>query len=429
MKHKLTISTLLLLALFLALAPTILAGTTLYVNGVSGNDSNTCKSAETACNTIGHATAHAHSGDSIIVAAATYYENLTIRFSLNVIGSSASTTIIDGGARGTVVTISNANAQVTLLKLTIRNGKVVGYGGGFFPLSLGGGINNSGTLTLSSSTVSGNWAAIPCVFFIRFCMISAGTASGGGIYNSGALIISNSIVSNNHAGSYCNSTRGCAAFGSGISNGGTVMMIKNSTLTGNSAGTACTSPAHCQVGVGGAFHTSGGTVTLNNSTVEGSTAYRCSGVCDGMGGAIVNGSGNLTMNNSTVSGNSAGGIFNGGTAMLQNSIVANNSGRNCSGTMTSKGYNMSSDNSCTFSFSNSGDRNNTNPMLGPLQDNGGPTPTMALPHGSPAIDAGNPSGCTDGSGHLLKTDQRGYPRHDPEDTRGCDMGAYEKQGD
>lgn len=47
---------------------------------------------------------------------------------------------------------------------------------------------------------------------------------------------------------------------------------------------------------------------------------------------------------------------------------------------------------------------------------------MALLPGSPAIDAGNPSGCTDGSGHLLTTDQRGYPRHDPEDTRGCDMG-------
>jgi hypothetical protein len=46
-----------------------------------------------------------------------------------------------------------------------------------------------------------------------------------------------------------------------------------------------------------------------------------------------------------------------------------------------------------------------------------------------AIDAGNPSGCKDSSGHLLTTDQRGMPRHDPEDTGGCDMGAYEKQSD
>ena len=49
--------------------------------------------------------------------------------------------------------------------------------------------------------------------------------------------------------------------------------------------------------------------------------------------------------------------------------------------------------------------------------------------GSPAIDAGNPSGCKDGSGHLLTTDQRGYRRYDAEDTRGCDMGAYERQSD
>jgi len=59
----------------------------------------------------------------------------------------------------------------------------------------------------------------------------------------------------------------------------------------------------------------------------------------------------------------------------------------------------------------------------------GPTQTQAVQSGSPAIDAGNPSGCTDGSGNLLKTDQRGAPRPDKEDTGGCDMGAYERQTD
>jgi hypothetical protein len=54
---------------------------------------------------------------------------------------------------------------------------------------------------------------------------------------------------------------------------------------------------------------------------------------------------------------------------------------------------------------------------------------MALLLGSPAIDAGNPSGCTDGLGHLLTTDQRGMPRQDPEDTAGCDIGAYQRQSD
>jgi hypothetical protein len=95
--------------------------------------------------------------------------------------------------------------------------------------------------------------------------------------------------------------------------------------------------------------------------------------------------------------------------------------------MTSNGYNLSSDGSCDFS--GPGDLNNTDPKLGPLQNNGGPTQTQALLPGSPAIDAGNPSGCTDNKGNLLKTDQRGAPRPGKEDTSGCDMGAYERQTD
>jgi hypothetical protein len=414
MKGKLFTS--FLLATFLALASTALAGTTWYVNGVSGSDGNNCLSSTTACKTIGHAISLASSGDSVRVAAATYsYQNLSISISLVILGSGASTTIIDGGASGRVVTVSNG-AHVTLSKLTIRNGKA----------NFGGGINNAGTLALTNSTVSGNLAPIPCIHFFVFCEISAGTASGAGIYNSGALTISNSTISGNHAGSYCNANP-CSAFGGGIYNRGTLMMIKNSTLTGNSAGTACSTSLSCSVGVGGAFYTSGGTVTLNNSTVYGSNAYRCSGVCGGTGRAIVNGSGNLAINNSTISGNPAGGIFNGSTATLQNSILAKNSGKNCGGTITSHGYNLSSDGSCAFS--NSGDRDNTSPVLGTLGNYGGPTPTIPLLTGSPAIDAGNPGGCTDGLGHLLKTDQRGMPRPDPEDSGGCDMGAFERQGD
>ena len=149
-----------------------------------------------------------------------------------------------------------------------------------------------------------------------------------------------------------------------------------------------------------------------------------------MGGGIFNGA-TLAVSNSTLSDNGAvdgGGIYNGqnGTAKLKNSIVANN-GEDCSGTMTSNGYNLSSDSTCNFN--GPGDMNNINPNLGPLQNNGGPTQTQALLPGSPAIDAGNPSGCTDNTGKLLKTDQRGMPRPDKEDTGGCDMGAYESQTD
>jgi hypothetical protein len=404
------------ITLFLTLAPTVPA-TTWYVNGTSGNNANDCKSPTTACKTIGDAISRAASGDSVMVSAATYTEALTISLNLNVIGASASTTIIDGWASGTVVTISNTTARVTLSNLTIRNGKA----------SVGAGIRNAGTLTLSKSTVTGNSAPIPCHRLLMVCS-SYGAALGGGIYNSGVLTISNSTISANHAGSFCNATP-CSAVGGGIYNYGTQMVIENSTLTGNSASTACSTGGHCAVGVGGAFYTLGGTVTLNNSTITGSSAYRCSGTCGGTGGAIVNGSGTFAMDNSTVSGNPAGGIVNGGTATLQNSIVDNNAGINCGGTITitSHGYNLSSDDTCKLN--GPGDLNNHDPLLGPLQNNGGATQTMALLPGSPAIDGGNPSGCTDNQGHLLKTDQRGMPRPDPEDRGGCDVGAYERQSD
>src|SRR5438132_14198409 len=115
MTHKLPTTTLLLMALFLA--PTAVASTTWYVNGVSGSNSNTCTSPTTACKTIKHAISLASPGDTIIVAPATYKENLSIGFSLNLIGSGASTTVIDGGGLATVVTISSTTAHVSLSRL------------------------------------------------------------------------------------------------------------------------------------------------------------------------------------------------------------------------------------------------------------------------------------------------------------------------
>src|SRR5271169_6269674 len=147
MKHKLAFSSL-LLALSLASAPTARAITTWYVDGVNGSDSNNCMSSQTACKTIGHAIALAHSGDSIMVAAATYKENLNVGFSLKVLGSGAGTPIIDGGGVNTVVAVSNANAHVSLSKFIIQNGFA----------KFGGGINNSGTLAISNSTITQNTA-------------------------------------------------------------------------------------------------------------------------------------------------------------------------------------------------------------------------------------------------------------------------------
>jgi hypothetical protein len=327
------------------------------VDGVHGKNKNDCKSPQHACKTIGHAISLAHSGDSIMVVAATYTENLGIGFNLKIVGSGANTTIIDGGGVNTVVTISNANANVALSKLTITKG---------FAQVVGGGIINSGTLIVNKITVTGNHAGAGKI-----------RGDGGGIENNGTLTINNSTVSGN------STSNGILEPGSGggIGNLG-LLTITNSTLSGNAS----------SVG-GGIFNL--GTMTITNSTLSGNFFNE--------------------------------GIYTEGTATLQNSIVANNSGGNCSGTMTSKGYNLSSDKTCNFN--GAGDLNNADPKLGILGNHGGPTQTMPLLSGSPAIDAGNPSGCTDGRGHLLKTDQRGEPRPDKEDKSGCDMGAYERQTD
>lgn len=128
--------------------------------------------------------------------------------------------------------------------------------------------------------------------------------------------------------------------------------------------------------------------------------------------------GQLSVLNSTISHNVRGGVIANSTTTLTNMILAENAvggWGNCSGTITSQGHNLSSDNSCTASFTAPGDRNNTDPLLGPLQNNGGPTPTRALLSGSPAINAGTIVGCP-------ATDQRGVPR--PQGGT-CDIGAFE----
>jgi hypothetical protein len=211
----------------------------------------------------------------------------------------------------------------------------------------------------------------------------------------------------------------CFAFGGGIYNAGTLTM-SHSSFTENSAA-GCPVFQRFSTCQGGGIDNLGG-LTINNGTLSGNSAVG--------GGGIASANGATTISNSTISGNS--GLIHGGgisgTATLQNSIVANSpKGGNCNGNMASKGYNLSSDGTCNFS--GTGDLNNTDPKLGLLQNNGGPTQTQALLSGSPAIDAGNPSGCTDGKGHLLKTDQRSKPRPDKGDTGECDMGAYERQKD
>ena len=160
---------------------------------------------------------------------------------------------------------------------------------------------------------------------------------------------------------------------------------------------------------------------LNNSTVSGNTAFHA-------GGEIYN-SDTVELNNSTVRNNTAsqgGGIYNAdGSVTLQNSILAGNTatediGEECQGPLSSLGYNLIGNTSdCAFTPT-TGDLTNIDPQLGALT--GSPSYHPLL-FGSPAIDAGNPAGCTDSFGNLLATDQHGVPR-----MRRCDIGAYEYDG-
>jgi hypothetical protein len=432
MKHRIAFINLPVLAVFLVLTSTAaLASNTWYVDGVNGSDSNNCKTPETACKTIRHAISLSSRGDFIRMAAATYTENVSIPFTLDIIGSDASTTIIDGGSGGNVFWIPTA--RVVLSNVTVRHGAAQDYGGGIF-------VEQRGTLTINNSIISDNTVGVwgrgggggvfvagKAVLTINNSTVSGNSAHshlgscGGGILNNGGTVtINKSIITGNQANSS----------GGGICNFGT-LTVNNSTVSGNGDGgiynsgtltvVKSTMSGNTTSGAGGGI-TNDGILTITNSTISGNLA---SG-----GGGLALFSGKTTISNSTLQGNpSGGGVVQSGSATitLQNSIVADNSGGNCYGSVTSSGYNLSSDNTCNFN--STGDMNNTDPKLGTLGNYGGPTQTIPLLFGSPAIDAGNPNGCTDAHGHLLKTDQRGKPRPDKEDTGGCDMGAYERQKD
>jgi CSLREA domain-containing protein len=239
-------------------------------------------------------------------------------------------------------------------------------------------IDASAVLTLDTLTIANGWS-----FFF-----------GGGIFNEGSLTIENSTLSGNSS----------SDFGGGIFSLGTQLTIMNSTFSDNSASSG-----------GGIANVSSGTLIITNSTFSGNNA-----VSDG--GGIVTYEASIT--NSTFSGNSAvtgGGIYSsGGTVALLNTIVANSSsGGNCSGTITNGGNNIDDGTTCGWGSAD-GSMSSTDPLLGALANNSGPTQTFALLTGSPAIDGvtfNAPNGAP-------STDQRGVAR--PQGVR-YDIGAYESE--
>jgi hypothetical protein len=305
---------------------------------------------------------------------------------------------VDGGA------IWNNHGTLTINSCTFSGNSATD--GGCILNDGAGPFQGSATLTINNSTLTGN----------------SSTYHGGVLYNKGhtgsaTITINNSTLSGNSA----------IAFGGAIYNAGdygsAILTINGSTLSGNS--TESIGGAICNLGFSGSA-----TLNINSSTLSGNSANSGAGIfnhgfsgsvtltisnstlsnnsASSVGGGVYNdgdssGNATVTILNSTLSGNSSthysGGIFNYGSSgsatleigntILQTGVSGENM-FNIDGTISSDGYNLSSDDGGGF-LTATGDRINTNPLLGPLQDNGGPTFTHELLTSSPAIDAGDPN--------------------------------------
>ena len=350
--------------------------------------------------------------------------------------------VLDGGAvvieGGEAITLTgmdfvrifhiDSGADLTLEALSIVHGNELN----------GGAIYNKGTVKLSDINLSDNWAqlggggvynAIDATINITNSMIinnHSGTGSGGGIYNGGSVHLTNSTLAMNDG-----------AWGGGAIENGGEMYVISSTIQENSA-----------AGGGGIENGSNGWVTIVASTISNNTAI-------GYSGGGIHNYGTVYIVNSTVSGNEetsdkGGGIANWGMVIITNTTLADNSaatlggaiynqpgdgvtiaansiiayspsGGNCAGDpIIDDGNNIEDTNVCGLELENNS-WPDTDPLLGPLEDNGGPTWTRALLAGSPAIDEGNDAKCP-------RTDQRGILR--PLEGNGdglavCDIGSYE----
>jgi len=295
------------------------------------------------------------------------------------------------------VTISGANSFRVLevgAGLTVDVSDLVITDGAAAPR--GGGILNNGELSLDRTVVTGNTqtAAGPSSFDL----------GGGGIFNGdgATLNLTDSTVSDNES---INQPGGgiYGFFNSSLN-------IVRSTVSGNRSGDVA----------GGIRSLSD--ITVVNSTIGGNVAAVFAG------GGIFHTDGQLDVTNSTFTGNSApagAGILVAefgapANATITNSIVSDNLGADCGivggaiATITSAGGNIDGDGTCQLDAA--GDQPSTDPLLGELADNGGPTLTHALGAGSPAIDGALAGPCP-------SVDQRGVVR--PQGG-GCDVGAVEQ---
>ena len=292
----------------------------------------------------------------------------------------------NGGAPSRGGAISNNTGTVN-----VTNGTFSGNSA-----TAGGGISNNGpgTVKVANSTFSGNTG-------VRFTLGIPASVDGAAIFNQGGTVeVTSSTLSGNTAG---------GGNGGGIYNrdGGTVK-VTNSTLSGNTVG------GFFDRGLfGGGIYNDNGTVEVTNSTLSGNETTNPGS----RGAGIYNKAGTVTLTNSTLSGNkanpntdnpfpdilpdriSSGAIWNGGTVNVKNTIIAQNiaaTNPDVVGSFASGGYNLIGDGTGSTGFTAVGDQVGTaaapiDPLLNPLTNNGGPTQTVALQPGSPAINGGDPA--------------------------------------
>jgi CSLREA domain-containing protein len=384
--------------------------------------------------------------DTIILPAGTYVfdpalgatgENLAqtgdldILEDLTIAGAGRATTIIDADGHDRVFDVLT-NAVVALSGLTVSGGDPHGaHGGGIQVIS--------GALTLTNVRVTGNTTGGTTTF------------NGGGVFttaDNSTLAINLSRIDNNSSvnlggGIYTDDLSPLSLVGSRVhdntapSGGGIAnrdpATILNSEISGNTSTLSSS---------GGGGISSSDTLTIVNSTISGNSAAASGGgLTVGVGSAAglfnVTITGNIANSDSDFTGDGGGIRIASGTVALQNTIIAGNldnssSGSihpDCSGVYDSLDYNLIGDTAgCTLNGQTTHNLTGVDPLLGVLKDNGGPTLTHHLQPGSPAIDAGDSSGCEDAEGNDLTIDQRGFVRPVNGDGSAdvvCDIGAFE----
>jgi hypothetical protein len=333
---------------------------------------------------------------------------------------------ISHGACGEGCGIRNI-AKLTLEDVVVTDNAASASGGSdIFPEAAG--IENAGTLTMVDSRVTGNTTTASGA-------TNQNGPEGGGILNgeSGTLKLERSTVSGNKVIANAEGGSSTNAVGGGIVNVGTLEVIR-STISGNEASATGASGSNDAQG-GGIFdsNSSGVKAKIFDSTISGNKASASGTSASSRAGGLTvePSSTSFAVRGSTIAGNGAevgANVTLSSIGSFASTIVAQPlGGANCSGTATSAGYNLTDGSGCGFTQLT--DKTATDPLLSPagLSDNGGPTRTIALLEGSPAIDQG-----LSGAGEAV--DQRGLTRPveipgiaNAPAGDGTDIGAYEVQ--